>query len=225
PWKNCYIGNPALTGILNLLFQAGIDAAHCGLRALTRDAFERLGLRGAGMEFASDLIIKAALLNLRIAAVPVTLSRDLRDRPPHLRPWRDGWRHLRCLFMLSPIWSFILPAGAIGGFSLLVLTFAALEWICVTPQGGFFGSYWTILAGAGVTLAHLAVLMGVTAQFYGVRSGYRRPGRITGLLAPLLTLETMLIAGFLSLAAGGAALAGVVVYWSTHGFEAIRSVF
>src|SRR5690606_11826515 len=159
--------NPVLTGILNLLFRVGIDDAHCGLRALTREAFERLRLRGSGMEFASEMIIKAALLKLRIAETPATLSPDLRDRAPHLRPWRDGWRHLRYLFMLSPIWSFIAPAFAIGCLSIAALTISALEWAGVTPAGGFFGNYWTILAGAGLTLAHLAVLMGVTAQFCG----------------------------------------------------------
>ena len=102
PWKNRYIGNPALTGILNLLFGSNVDDAHCGLRALTKSCFERLGLTGSGMEFASEMVIKAALKGEVIAEAPVTLSPDLRDRPPHLRPWRDGWRHLRYLFMLSP---------------------------------------------------------------------------------------------------------------------------
>jgi len=99
PWKNRYIGNPILTGILNLLFRSGVDDAHCGLRALTKPCFERLRLEGAGMEFASEMIIKASLLDERIEAVPVTLWPDQRDRPPHLRPWRDGWRHLRYLLM------------------------------------------------------------------------------------------------------------------------------
>ena len=97
-----YIGNPILTGVLNLFFRAGIDDAHCGLRAFTKSSFEQLKLSGTGMEFASEMIIKATLLHLRIDEVPATLSKDLRQRPPHLRPWRDGWRHLRYLMMLSP---------------------------------------------------------------------------------------------------------------------------
>lgn len=92
PWKNRWIGNPVLTGILNLFFRSGIGDAHCGLRALTRDCFERLALTGSGMEFASEMVIKAALKHERIAEEPVTLAPDLRDRAPHLRPWRDGWR-------------------------------------------------------------------------------------------------------------------------------------
>jgi glycosyltransferase involved in cell wall biosynthesis len=225
PWKNRYIGNPILTGILNVLFRSKVDDAHCGLRALTREAFERLRLTGSGMEFASEMVIKASLLHLRIAEVPVTLSPDLRDRAPHLRPWRDGWRHLRYLFMLSPIWSFIVPAAIIGPVSLAILFFAAAEWMGLTPPGGFFGNYWTILAGAGLTLAHLSVTMGLTAQFYGVQSGYRVPGRNTSALAPYLTLETMLIGGGLMMLAGIAVLAAITAYWSALGFHAISSVF
>ena len=101
------------------------------------------------MEFASEMVIKAALLGQRIAEVPVTLSPDLRDRPPHLRPWRDGWRHLRYLFMLSPIWSFAVPALLVGLCSLLVLMARRAEWIGITAPGGPFGNYWTILGGAG----------------------------------------------------------------------------
>jgi glycosyltransferase involved in cell wall biosynthesis len=225
PWKNRYIGNPILTGILNVLFKAGIDDAHCGLRALTRESFDRLRLTGSGMEFASEMIIKASLLHLRIAEVPTTLSPDLRDRAPHLRPWRDGWRHLRYLFMLSPIWSFIVPAAVIGLVSLIVLAISGAEWIGLTSPGGFFGNYWTILAGAGVTLAHLACLMGLTSQFYSVQSGYRTPGRYTSALAPRLTLEAMLIGGGLLVLAGIAILTAVTVYWSSLGFLPLGSVF
>ena len=109
PWKNRYIGNPILTGILNLFFRSGVSDAHCGLRAITRDAFRSLRLSGTGMEFASEMVIKASLKKFRIAEVPATLAKDLRDRPPHLRPWRDGWRHLRYLLMLSPTWVFGVP--------------------------------------------------------------------------------------------------------------------
>jgi hypothetical protein len=114
PWKNRYIGNPILTGVLNLLFGAGIQDAHCGLRALTRACFRRLNLSGSGMEFASEMVIKAALTRQVIVETPATLSPDLRDRPPHLRPWRDGWRHLRFLFMLSPSRLFGVPALLAG---------------------------------------------------------------------------------------------------------------
>jgi glycosyltransferase involved in cell wall biosynthesis len=110
PWKNRYIGNPILTGMLNLFFRSGIDDAHCGIRAITKEAFLACGLSSTGMEFASEMVIKATLLGQRIEQSPATLGPDLRERAPHLRPWRDGWRHLRYLLMLSPAWVFGLPA-------------------------------------------------------------------------------------------------------------------
>ncbi|WP_161989002.1 glycosyltransferase family 2 protein [Sphingomonas glacialis] len=123
PWKNRHIGNPLLTGLLNFLFRARIDDAHCGFRAIRKDAFLRLGLTGTGMEFASEMVIKAAIKRLRITQAPARLLADLRDRPPHLRPWRDGWSHLRYLFMLSPTWLSAFPGGAaiaLAGVVMLV---------------------------------------------------------------------------------------------------------
>jgi glycosyltransferase involved in cell wall biosynthesis len=99
PWKNRYLGNPALTGILNLLFRSGLSDAHCGLRAFTRDAFERMRLGCTGMEFASEMIVKATLLGMLREEVPITYAPDGRQRASHLRPWRDGWRHLRFLLL------------------------------------------------------------------------------------------------------------------------------
>ena len=175
PWKNRYIGNPVLTGILNLLFRTRLGDAHCGLRALTRDCFERLRLTGSGMEFASEMVIKAALKRPVIAEVPATLSPDLRDRPPHLRPWRDGWRHLRYLFMLSPTWLFAVPALIAGGIGLAIL--ASATWAVATDRAALFpfGNYWSVLAGAMVSGSHIALVLAFATHLYGVREGYRKP--------------------------------------------------
>ncbi|HEY7851476.1 MAG TPA: glycosyltransferase, partial [Caulobacteraceae bacterium] len=159
PWKNRYIGNPLLTGLLNLLFHAKIGDAHCGLRALTRACFDRLHLAGAGMEFASEMVIKAALRGEVIVERPATLSPDLRDRPPHLRPWRDGWRHLRYLFMLSPAWLFALPGAALGGVGAIILGSAAWH-AAFDPTGRFFfGNYWVVLSGVLIALGHVAGIL------------------------------------------------------------------
>ena len=99
PWKNRYLGNPALNGLLNLFFHVGIGDSHCGLRAFSRAAFERMQLECPGMELASEMVVKAAKRHLRIVEVPTTLDPDGRNRPPHLAPWRDGWRHLKFLLM------------------------------------------------------------------------------------------------------------------------------
>jgi hypothetical protein len=120
PWKNRYIGNPVLTLIGRVLFGAKVGDFHCGLRALTRELFERLDLRATGMELASEMVIKASLHGEPIAEVPITLHPDGRSRPPHLRPWRDGWRHLRFMLLFSPAWLFVAPGlvASLGGTAL-----------------------------------------------------------------------------------------------------------
>jgi glycosyltransferase involved in cell wall biosynthesis len=224
PWKNRHIGNPVLTGILNILFGARIGDAHCGLRALTRDCFERLALTGAGMEFASEMVIKAALKGERIAEVPATLSPDLRDRPPHLRPWRDGWRHLRYLFMLSPAWLFMVPAAACVLFGAAVLGSAGWNALFGGGEPFVFGNYWAILAGALVGIGHLAALLGVATHLYGVREGYRRPKPWMAALARWVTLETMLASGAVLAGAGLVTLAGVAFAWFARDFGPLSSV-
>lgn len=224
PWKNRYIGNPVLTGILNLLFRSGIGDAHCGIRALTRRCFDELRLSGRGMEFASEMVIKAALKGCRIAEVPATLSPDLRNRPPHLRPWRDGWRHLRYLLMLSPTWLFAVPAAALAVMSLTILWFAGMSSLQGSPPGSPFGNYWVILAGSMLSVGHLALLLAIAGDIYGVREGYRRPGGWVDKLAGWMTLERMLISGALSLMVGLAVLSSVVAYWSANKFAPIVNV-
>jgi len=161
PWKNRYIGNPLLTAILNLFFRSGIEDAHCGIRALTADAFKQLQLNSDGMEFASEMVVKASLKRLRIAEVPATLRPDLRDRPPHLRPWRDGWRHLRYMVMLSPTWTFGVPAALGMGIGALVLVAALISHLVGTGQSSPFGTSWIIVAGFSITCGHFAALMAI----------------------------------------------------------------
>lgn len=177
PWKNRYIGNPVLTGLLNLFFRAGVSDAHCGLRALTRECFKRLNLSGSGMEFASEMVIKAALKSQVIAETPAKLLPDLRDRPPHLRPWRDGWRHLRYLFMLSPAWAFGLPAALAALLSLSILTVAGVAFAEGRWLQSFFGNQWVILAGSLLGLSHMAGLLTASAHIYGRRAGVSSPER------------------------------------------------
>ncbi|HZL12725.1 MAG TPA: glycosyltransferase family 2 protein [Verrucomicrobiae bacterium] len=122
PWKNRWIGNPILSFIGRLFFKCPAHDFHCGLRGFTKAAFEKLDLQTTGMEFASEMVIKATLKKLKIAEVPVTLSKDGRSRPPHLKPWRDGWRHLRFMLLFSPRWLFLVPGIFL---SLLGIVFAA----------------------------------------------------------------------------------------------------
>ncbi len=218
PWKNRYLGNPVLTGVLNLLFRAGVSDAHCGLRALTRGAFERLRLTGSGMEFASEMVIKATLKGETLAEVPCTLSPDLRHRPPHLRPWRDGWRHLRYLFMLSPAWLFAAPAIVGLTIAVPILLLATRALIAHESAAITFGNYWIVLSAALVALSHLSLLMAAAAHLYGVREGYRLPKPATSLMARWITLESMLAAGAALGAAGFATLLAVTWFWSARQF-------
>lgn len=224
PWKNRYIGNPILSGILRLLFRTHISDAHCGIRALTKECFERLRLSGTGMEFASEMVIKAALMRVRMDETPATLYPDLRDRPPHLRPWRDGWRHLRYLLMLSPTWGFAIPSALAITAATFILIFAGLYFFGLSPISTF-GASWTIFAGALLGIGHIAGLLAAASHLYGVRQGYRVPSKLTRRLGRIITLETMLASGVLIAGAGVATGAAVTVYWSATGFDALANIF
>ncbi len=223
PWKNRYIGNPALTGMLNLLFRSGIDDAHCGLRAIRKDALDRLNLAGSGMEFASEMVIKASLKKMQIAEVPATLSPDLRDRAPHLRPWRDGWRHLRYLFMLSPTWVFGVPGLAALMLATIIFGTAGAYATGLVEGTPFFGVSWCVIAAFLASCGHFCLLMGVAMHFHGVRSGYRRLRPSLARLSPLLTLETMLVAGLAIIVIAMTGLGLVGMQWSAGGFEALHN--
>lgn len=221
PWKNRYIGNPVLTGILNLFFRSGISDAHCGLRAIRKDAFQRLNLSGSGMEFASEMVIKASLHDLDIREVPATLSPDLRQRPPHLLPWRDGWRHLRYLFMLSPSWAFGVPALLLIAAGMGILLFSALRlagWV-----GGpiVFGDSWSIVAGFMITTGHIAAMMQVATHLFGVKQGYRPLNPLLARFGTVLNLEYALVTGAALILAGMAGLAAIGIWWRDLGFAAL----
>jgi hypothetical protein len=161
---------------------------------------------------------------MRIAEVPVTLSTDLRGRAPHLRPWRDGWRHLRYLVMLSPAWLFAAPAACLGGAGMAILVFAALHAVAGAGLLNPIGNNWTVLAGALLGLAHIGAVLATASSIYGVREGYRRPSAKAGRFVRWITLETMLLAGMGSMLAGFAILFGVAAYWSALNFHPIESV-
>ncbi|NNG03716.1 MAG: glycosyltransferase family 2 protein [Inquilinus sp.] len=223
PWKNRYIGNPALSGILNLLFRSGLSDAHCGLRAFTKEAFERMRLSATGMEFASEMVIKATLLGLKRTEAPVTLRPDRRGRPPHLRPWRDGWRHLRYLFMLSPGWLFFVPSALFGALGVVVgltlLLNAHTEMVALGPF--WFGDHWMVVASGLLLLSHQAMIFGLASTLYGVNQGYRRPTRLLAAICGAARLEYMLLTGLCLVATGAGLIAVVILEWSRGGFGAL----
>lgn len=221
PWKNRYIGNPVLTGILNIFFKSSIDDAHCGLRAITKESFHNLGLSGTGMEFASEMVIKAHLKKLKVAQVPATLSADLRDRAPHLRPWRDGWRHLRYLLMLSPTWVFGVPAAAMMAVAIFIFGFALLNMLGLFGASEIFGTSWTVTAGFLLATGHLAAIMAVATHFHSVNSGYRDLRPMFRKYDSILTLETMLVGGTVMIITALTAFILIGQYWSGIGYAAL----
>lgn len=223
PWKNRHIGNPALTGILNVFFRTGMGDAHCGLRAIRKDAFTRLNLSGSGMEFASEMVIKAALLKLKMKEVPATLSPDLREREPHLRPWRDGWRHLRYLFMLSPTWVFGVPGLLALIAATIILGVATGHATGLIGGEVVFGSSWTIVGAFLATCGHFSLLCAAAMHLHGVRSGYRTLRPMFKRFASVLTLEYALVGGGVLIVSSIAALIGVGAGWASGGYVALEN--
>lgn len=226
PWKNRYIGNPALSGILRLLFRTTISDAHCGMRALTRSAYERLNLSSTGMEFASEMVLKSALLGMRIDEVPVTLSPDGRGRPPHLKPWRDGMRHLIYMLLLSPTWLFLLPAAAMFLFGFAVLGTLLLagdaEMAHIGPFG--IGNHWAIAGSTALVIAVQTAIMGTFALLYSYREGLRRPGPRARSFFSRSRLEWWLLAGAGLVLTGGLWAGAITADWVAAGFAALDEI-
>ena len=164
PWLHRYVGNPVLTGILNLFFRTPIGDAHCGLRGFRKDSCQKLRLVTEGMEFASEMVVKAALHGLHMSEVPVVLHPDGRDRPPHLRSFRDGWRHLRFLLLMSPRWLYLIPALF---FFLCGAAWAVLNSLSRQPlseSGLVFDLHTLLLACLGVVLGYQTFWLWILAK-------------------------------------------------------------
>lgn len=200
PWHHRYIGNPVLTGILNLFFHSPIRDAHCGLRAFRKDAYERLGLTTPGMEFASEMVVKACLHRQKITEVPTVLHPDGRDRPPHLRSFRDGWRHLRFLLLMCPLWLYFIPAGF-----LLAVGVGLMAWLSPGPRpvGGTVLDLHTMLLGSlCVVFGYQTLWLWAHARIYGWTSGLLPRGTFSMKIFDHLNLERGLLAGAALLLAG-----------------------
>jgi glycosyltransferase involved in cell wall biosynthesis len=220
PALHRYLGNPVLSFVGRLFYRSPIHDFHCGLRGFERAAILRLELNSTGMEFASEMIVKATLAGLQITEVPTTLQPDGRDRPPHLRSWRDGWRHLRFLLVHAPAWLFMFP-----GLALLVtgLGLAVPLSMGPLPMGSFTLDIHTLLYAAVTACVGLQMLL-----FAGLSSSHAvqigvLPAMPTGLAwARTVSLEKGLLVG-LALILGGAGLAlGTVWMWSGADFQAVN---
>jgi glycosyltransferase involved in cell wall biosynthesis len=216
PLHHRYIGNPILTGILNLFFRAGISDAHCGMRAFTKAAYERLRLKTGGMEFASEMIIRAAQEGLRIAEIPTTLHKDGRDRPPHLRSFRDGWRHLRFMLLYSPTWLFMLPGClfAVPGALLVVL----LPFFSFTLCGHVLSFHFSMLGSLMTILGWSVIQLAVFAKALLVAKGIGESPTGEWVLRSF-PLEGFLFSGFALAMFGAGVDGGILCKWVGSGLD------
>ncbi len=216
PWKNRYIGNPVLSGIGRALFGCPAADFHCGIRGFARDAFERMDLRTTGMEFASEMVIKATVMGMRVSEVPTTLRPDGRSRRPHLRPWRDGWRHLRFMLLYSPRWLFLYP-----GLLLMAAGLAVGAWLLPGPRhvGSVELDVHTLLYAALATwVGFQAVEFAVFSKIFASSEGLlpRDPG-LERMLAGI-AMEVGLAAGAVLVLAGLGGSVWAAVQWGSTSF-------
>jgi glycosyltransferase involved in cell wall biosynthesis len=216
PALHRYLGNPVLTGIGRLFFGSPVRDFHCGIRAFRKDSIEKLQLQTMGMEFASEMVVKACVFGLRLTEIPTTLSPDGRDRAPHLRTWRDGWRHLRFLLLFSPRWLFLIP-----GALLFMLGSAAGVWLLPGPRmvGTVrFDVHSLLFAAMVMLLGFQSINFAMFTKIFAITHGLRPEDRRLTRLFRHITLEVGLSVGSLLALAGAALWVFGLTYWGSRHF-------
>jgi glycosyltransferase involved in cell wall biosynthesis len=218
-----YLGNPVLTAIGRQFYGSPIGDFHCGLRGFDRQAMLGLGLCTAGMEFASEMVVKATLQKLKITEVPASLSIDGRSRPPHLRSWRDGWRHLRFLLLFSPRWLFLYP-GAV----LMIVGLASLIWLLPGPQR--IGSvtldvHTLVFSAAAIICGFQSLAFGVLSKAFAIDAKILPEDPLTARFNRMFSLELGLLIGAVLLIAGFATALYAVGAWGRASFAELDPVF
>jgi glycosyltransferase involved in cell wall biosynthesis len=221
-WHHQYVGNPALSGTLNLFFRTGIGDAHCGMRGFTKDVYQRMDLRTTGMEFASEFVIKAAKLGARMTEIPITLWPDKRGRPPHLRSFRDGWRHLRFMLMYAPNWLFLIPGGMLAAVGTLLVF-----WLLPGERriGGVVFDYHTMLFGMiFVLLGAQITSIGLFAKVFSYSERFAIQERSLENSLKRVTLEEGLILGTVLALIGLAGDVYIFWSWAASGFGPLQEI-
>jgi len=216
PALHKYLGNPVLTGIGRLFFRSPCGDFHCGLRGFSKAAIESLDLRTTGMEFASETVVKASLHGLQIAEVPTTLSVDGRNRPPHLRSWRDGWRHLRFLLLYSPRWLFLYP-----GLLLMLVGTMVSGWLLVGPRvvdGITLDVHTFLYAAIAIVIGYQTVIFAIFTKVFAITEGLLPEDPRLKTLFRYIKLETGILAGALLLATGIGLSIYALSFWSATSF-------
>jgi glycosyltransferase involved in cell wall biosynthesis len=217
PWMNRWIGTPVLSALARLFFRTGIGDVNCGLRGFSKVAFDKMNLQTTGMEFASEMVVKASLMRLRVAEVPTVLRPDGRSRPPHMRRWRDGWRHLRFMLLYSPDWVFLVPGVAMFTFGLLGSILLIRSPVRV---GTATFDIHTLLVMAFLTiLGYQVIVFAVSTRTFATQAGLLPPSKVMSRLYRHVRLETGLVIGGTASLLGAVGLIIAFASWSSVGFE------
>ncbi len=217
PWLHQYLGNPVLSWLGRVLFRSSVGDFHCGLRAFRKSAWQAIQLQTSGMEYASEMVIKAVLFQQRIVEVPITLYKDGRSRPPHLRTWRDGWRHLRFMLAYAPNWVFLAP-----GSLLTMLSALALAWLIPGPQtinGITFDINTMLVAAVGLLFGVQVVLFGLLAKKYLIATGLVPDSPRFAKISNAITLEYGLLSALVLVTVGIVQIAQVFARWQQVDFN------
>lgn len=222
PFLHRYVGNPVLSFAGRLFFRSPVKDFHCGLRGINKESITRLGLVTPGMEFASEMVVKATIMNYKIAEVPVVLHPDGRSRPPHLNTWRDGWRHLVFLLMYSPRWLFFYPSV----FAFLVSLVGLLILLSGTQR--IFNLNLNIhtltFAGAMVVISYQLFMLAIFVRIFSLNQGLFPAKKKHFTWFKYFTLERGIAAGFVMIAGGIALFAVLLAQWANLGFGQIEDV-
>lgn len=216
PFLHRFLGNPTLSWLGRLFFGCPVGDFQCGLRAFRKDAIDRLELQTTGMEFSTEMVVKATLFGLKIAEIPTTLSPDGRDRPPHLRTWRDGWRYLRFLLLYSPRWLFLYP-----GIALFLLGVGIGAWLMPGPRviGSTTFDYHTLLFGAMTMLIGFqSINFAVFSKVFAITERLLPADPRLNKLFRYVTLEVGLAVGAALILAGMSIWIFGLNYWRAHHF-------
>jgi glycosyltransferase involved in cell wall biosynthesis len=215
-----YLGNPVLSFLGRLFFRIPVGDFHCGLRAFRRDSIMNLHLRTSGMEFASEMVVKASLNELRLAEVPTTLRPDGRSRPPHLRSWRDGWRHLRFLMLYSPRWLFFYPGLVLALVGLLATVALLIGTVHIGSLGFDIGSL--LFAMGFLIVGYQGVLFAVLARVYAFQEGFLPTNKRFSELQGRVNLENSILIGLGLLILGVVLSAASLFRWGDAGFGGLE---
>ncbi|MDQ0574702.1 glycosyltransferase family 2 protein [Agromyces albus] len=212
-----YLGNPVLTWVGRVLFRSPVGDFHCGLRGFNRRSILNLHLQTTGMEFASEVVVKSTLGGLRVSEVPTTLDKDGRSRPPHLRSWRDGWRHLRFLLIFSPRWLFLIPGAAAFFLGLLGTLFIGFGPIILGDIG--FDTSSQVYLAALTVVGYQSVLFAILTKIYAQHEGFRIPrSRNFDRLERRISLESGALLGVVLFLVGLGIAIAQFVGWASAGF-------